>query len=110
MKVEQKGHTTIIKDTQGNFSNFILKLSEQFNSFKEQNLILDISKDENLNIKDLKEAKDLAKKHKKEKKTMDFVAENIDFNEIPDYLLVVPSILEAHDIIEMEEIERDLGF
>lgn len=110
MKVEQKGHTTIIKDTQGDFSNFILKLSEQFNSFKEQNLILDISKDENLNIKDLKEAKDLANKHKKEKKTMVFVAENIDFNEIPDYLLVVPSLLEAHDIIEMEEIERDLGF
>ena len=110
MKVEQKGHTTIIKDTQGDFSNFILKLSEQFNSFKEQNLILDISKDENLNIKDLKEAKDLANKHKKEKKTLVFVAENIDFNEIPDYLLVVPSLLEAHDIIEMEEIERDLGF
>ena len=110
MKVDIKGHTAIIKDTQGNFSNFILKLSEQFNSFKEQNLILDISKDENLNIKDLKEAKDLAKKHKKEKKTMVFVAENIDFNEIPNYLLVVPSILEAQDIIEMEEIERDLGF
>lgn len=110
MKVEQKGHTTIIKDTQGNFSNFILKLLEQFNSFKEQNLILDISKDENLNINDLKEVKDLAKKHKKEKKTMVFVAENIEFNEIPDYLIVVPSLLEAHDIIEMEEIERDLGF
>lgn len=110
MKVEQKGHTTIIKDTQGSFSNFIEKITEQFNSFKEQNLILDVSKDENLSIKDLKIAKDLNKKHKKEKKTMVFVVENIDFNEIPDYLLVVPSILEAQDIIEMEEIERDLGF
>ncbi|MFC4740663.1 ribonuclease Z [Flavobacterium ponti] len=110
MKVDQKGHTTILKDTQGSFSNFIEKITEQFNSFKEQNLILDVSKDENLSIKDLKIAKDLNKKHKKEKKTMVFVASNIDFNEIPDYLLVVPSILEAQDIIEMEEIERDLGF
>ncbi len=110
MKVDQKGHTTILKDTQGSFSNFIEKITEQFNSFKEQNLILDVSKDENLSIKDLKIAKDLNKKHKKEKKTMVFVASNIDFNKIPDYLLVVPSILEAQDIIEMEEIERDLGF
>lgn len=110
MKVEQKGHTTIIKDTQGSFLTFIEKISEQFNTFKDQNLILDVSKDENLSIRDLKNAKDLNKKHKKEKKTMVFVAENIDFNEIPDYLLVVPSILEAQDIIEMEEIERDLGF
>lgn len=110
MKVEQKGHTSIIKDTQGNFSSFIEKITEQFNTFKNQNLILDVTKDENLKIEDLKEAKDLAKKIKKQKKSMVFVAADIDFNEIPDYLLVVPSILEAHDIIEMEEIERDLGF
>jgi len=110
MKVEQKGHTTIIKDTQGNFSNFLEKVSDQFNTYKEQNLILDVSKNENLSVKELKEAKELANKYKKEKKTIVFVAENINFNEIPDYLLVVPSILEAQDIIEMEEIERDLGF
>ena len=105
MKVEQKGHTTIIKDTQGNFSSFIEKLTNQFNTYKEQNLILDVTKDENLSINNLLEVKDLAKKHKKEKKTMVFVAENIDFNKIPDFLLVVPSVLEAHDIIEMEEME-----
>lgn len=110
MKVEQKGHTSIIKDTQGNFTEFIEKLTNQFNSYKNQNLILDVTKDENLTIVDLKLAKDLAKKHKKEKKTMVFVAENLDFNKIPNDLLVVPSVLEAHDIIEMEEIERDLGF
>jgi hypothetical protein len=33
----------------------------------------------------------------------------LDYNAVPDTLTVVPSILEAHDIIEMEEIERDLG-
>ena len=110
MKVEQKGHTTIIKDTQGNFSSFIEKLTNQFNTYKEQNLILDVTKDENLSINNLLIVKDLAKKHKKEKKTMVFVTENIDFNKIPDFLLVVPTTLEAHDIIEMEEIERDLGF
>jgi hypothetical protein len=33
----------------------------------------------------------------------------LDYNAVPDTLTVVPSILEAHDI-EMEEIERDLGF
>jgi hypothetical protein len=29
---------------------------------------------------------------------------------VPDEMVVVPTVLEAHDIIEMEEIERDLGF
>ena len=110
MKVEQKGHTTIIKDTKGDFSNFIAKVIEQFNTFKEKNLILDVSNDNTIEIENFNVVKDLAKKHKKEKKTLVFVAENIDFDRIPDYMIVVPTLLEAHDIIEMEEIERDLGF
>jgi hypothetical protein len=38
------------------------------------------------------------------------VADNIDFNSVPSKMTLVPTVLEAHDIIEMEEIERDLGF
>jgi hypothetical protein len=110
MKVEQKGHTTIIKDTKGNFANFIAKVEEQFNTFKEKNLIIDVSHNENLAITEFSLAKGLVEKYKKEKKTLVLVAENIDFNKTPANLLVVPTILEAHDIIEMEEIERDLGF
>jgi hypothetical protein len=29
---------------------------------------------------------------------------------VPEELLVVPTLTEAEDIIQMEEIERDLGF
>ena len=38
------------------------------------------------------------------------MASDIDFNAVPAQITVVPSTQEAHDIIEMEEIERDLGF
>jgi hypothetical protein len=38
------------------------------------------------------------------------VADGIDFTAVPESLVVVPTVLEAHDVIEMEEIERDLGF
>lgn len=110
MKVEQKGHTTIIRDTQGNFTQFIVKLIKEHDTFKNQNLILDVTHQENIDINQLKEAKDLISMHKKTKKSIVLVAENIDFNAIPKFLIIVPSLLEAHDIIEMEEIERDLGF
>ena len=52
----------------------------------------------------------LAKLHKKNKKSFVLVVSNFDFNDAPNKLTVVPTKLEAHDIIEMEEIERDLGF
>ncbi|MFN3640990.1 MAG: ribonuclease Z, partial [Flavobacterium sp.] len=34
----------------------------------------------------------------------------LNYNDIPEKYNVVPSLLEAHDLIEMDEIERDLGF
>jgi hypothetical protein len=52
----------------------------------------------------------LVKIQKKAKKSFVIVASDLDFNSVSDKLTVVPSLLEAHDIIEMEEIERDLGF
>lgn len=110
MKVDHKGHTVIIKDTEGNSEIFLQKVTDQFNTYKESNLILDISHDKSVDIKAIKSFVDLSKQFKKEKKSFVIVAEGIDFNKVPAALHVVPTVLEAHDLIEMEEIERDLGF
>ena len=110
MKVEQKGHITIIKDTQGNFYSFLEKVTHEHNSYKNQNLILDITLDKNVTIKDIKLFSDLSKTHYRGKKSLVIVTEEIDFNDVPAKLIVVPTLLEACDIIDMEEIERDLGF
>ncbi len=110
MKVEQKGHTTVIKDTESTFDAFLEKLTSQYNSYKSVNLIIDVTHDKSFEMSSLKQFSDLVKAHKKNKKSFVVVAENIDFNNVPASINTVPSLLEAHDIIEMEEIERDLGF
>jgi hypothetical protein len=109
MKVEEKGHTTIIKDTQGDLASFLLKLGHE-TSFSKHNLIIDLSSYERLVAKDILLFNDFYKKHKKGKKSLVIVASEFDFNSDTKNIIVVPSVLEAHDIIEMEEIERDLGF
>ena len=38
------------------------------------------------------------------------VTNTVNPDDIPEELFVVPTLQEAEDIIEMEEIERDLGF
>jgi len=110
MKVETKGHTTTIKDTQGDLMGFLMKLTHEFKTFEKHNIIVDISKHIDLNIKDIKSFSTLCTNHKKAKKSFVIVANNIDYNDVPAKMTVVPTLLEAHDIIEMEEIERDLGF
>lgn len=110
MKVEQKGHTTIIRNTQGNTTEFYQKLHHEYNSFKSQNLIIDLSHDKTLTMDDVKLFTDLIKVHNKAKKSLVLVTNSVNFNAVPKSITLVPTILEAHDIIEMDEIERDLGF
>jgi hypothetical protein len=110
MKVEHKGHTTILKDTQGNTASFLMKVTHEHNSFKNSNLILDLSHDQNLTLETVKSFSDFIKLHQKQKKSVVLVANNVNFNAVPKSIILVPTVLEAHDIIEMEEIERDLGF
>jgi hypothetical protein len=110
MKVDAKGHTTVIKDTQGDCQLFLQKVTSQHESFKNQNLILDITLDSSITIQSIKTFSDLSKQHGKGKKSLVIVADSIDFNAVPKSLVVVPSVLEAQDIIDLDEIERDLGF
>lgn len=110
MKVTQKENITIIKDTQNDLVSFKQKLNHEHKSFEKLNLIIDISLHKDLKVKDINDFLLLSNLNKKNKKSFVIVAENIDFNKVSDKINVVPTVQEAHDIIEMDEIERDLGF
>ena len=110
MKVEKKGKTVSIKDTQGDLVSFLMKVTHEYKTFEKQNIIIDISLHKSMNIKEINSFQSLSAIHKKAKKSFVIVAEGIDFNSVSQKLTIVPTMLEAHDMIEMEEIERDLGF
>jgi len=110
MEVVAKGHTTVLKDTQADYQLFLEKVTAQYEKYKNQNLILDVTQDNSTTIQSIKTFSELSKLHCKGKKSFVIVANTIDFNAVPKSLVVVPSVVEAHDIIEMDEIERDLGF
>ena len=110
MKVDQKGHTVNIRDTQGDFTSFLMKITQQYKTFEKHNIIIDLLMHKDLTTNDIKLFMPLSKLHKKSKKSFVIVTYDFDYNAVPAKLTVVPSLLEAHDIIEMEEIERDLGF
>jgi hypothetical protein len=110
MKVDQKGHTVIIKDTQGDLVSFLMKVTHEYKTFEKHNIIIDISQHKNLTVKGINSFLPLSRTHRKSKKSFAIVAEGVDYNAASHSLTLVPTVLEAHDIIEMEEIERDLGF
>lgn len=111
MKVKTEGNITIIKDSQEDIAAFLKKITTQYTSFAPQNLILDLSKKADVTATDVLLFVDISTKHKKNGKSFIIVMnQSFDFNEATDKVMLVPTLQEAHDIIELEEIERDLGF
>ena len=110
MKVEEKGHTVNIKDTQGDIEAFLEKVTSGYNSYKDFNMVIDLTQYNNLTLQQVLTFLSLSNKHRKAKKSFVIVVNDFEFNDAPDEMVIVPTLLEAQDIIEMEEIERDLGF
>ena len=110
MQIEKNTHTTTLKDTDGNAISFLEKITSEYSNFKDQNLVLDISEDKSVTLENVLAFLALSNKHRKAKKSFVIVVKDFDFNAVPEEINVVPTVQEAHDIIEMEEIERDLGF
>ena len=110
MKVTKKENLVEISDSQVDLVAFVMKISHEYKSFKNDNILIDISNFNNISIKDLNVFLPLIKQHSKNKKSFVIVAKEIDFNRVSDKINIVPTRHEALDLIEMENIERDLGF
>jgi len=109
MNVEHKENYCIVKDTGHDLQSFLLQLTQEHKDFQQHNLIVDISLHGNVAVKEINAFLPLAKAHSKGKKSFVILAD-ADFNKASDKLAIVPTLQEARDMIEMDEIERDLGF
>lgn len=93
-----------------NDENIIESLSTKIKKWVNKNCVVQLS--ENLNISNEKFFLflDIAQSKKKNGTSFVIVKNGLDLDLIPEELNVVPTLTEAEDIIEMEAIERDLGF
>lgn len=108
MKVKEKNNSIVFKKSSDELDVFINKIMDQKTLFKDKNVVIDL---ENISLRpsQIISFEDLAEVQRLQKKSFVIVAE-IDFDEIDENIIVVPTLQEAFDVIEMEEIERDLGF
>jgi hypothetical protein len=116
MHSEVKDEYVILKpDSQGakeednTLELFFSELKEKISTFSSSNLILDFSEIVNTDVTKILLFSPLSGKHKDRNKSFVIVSEGINVEEIPEDLGVVPTLQEAIDIVEMENIERDLG-
>ncbi|WP_461531992.1 ribonuclease Z [Sinomicrobium sp.] len=102
-------NTTVVTHEKGGVDDFYLRLEEAYHKLKNDHLVVNLFSLDRLKAADLKVLDAISKKHRSDNKSFVIVSDGISVDDIPDELVVVPTVQEALDIIEMEEIERDLG-
>ncbi|MFT5849141.1 ribonuclease Z [Psychroserpens sp.] len=110
MIIDKDGNTTIITQEKASIIELVKKIDILYDRFKNNNIIVKITKLDDVKLSDIVEFIQLSNKHRKAKHSFVIVSNSADLDKMPDEIIVVPSTKEAFDVIEMEIMERDLGF
>ena len=110
MIFDQNGNTSIITQEKVSVIELVKKLQALYPKFKNDNIIVSLTSLDALTQAEIVEFLELSNTHKASKHSFVIVSNKIDLDVVPDELVVVPTTQEAFDIIEMEDMERDLGF
>ncbi|WP_291865626.1 ribonuclease Z [Maribacter sp.] len=108
MILTKEGNTTIVFQENIALSVFLDNLNKEYSKIDKDNIIVNLFSFEELTANDILEFMQLSNAHRASKKSFVLVTAKVSYDDAPEELCVVPTIQEAKDIIEMEEIERDL--
>ncbi len=109
MVFDKKGTTTIVFQENISQEEFKTNLEKAYPKIKNDNVIVNLFSFEKLTANDVLEYLQLSNTHRASNKSFVLVTNKVSYDDVPEEICVVPTLQEARDIIEMEEIERDLG-
>ena len=113
MKISQHGNTSVftwdLSDPIGiDFRNLV---KGHYKNLHLQNIVIDLSSFKSLKPKHVLEFSELNTYNKEQVlKSFVVVVGTMSVSQLPEDIATAPTLQEALDIIDMEEIERDLGY
>lgn len=108
MIFEREGNSTIVYQENISLLNFSENLKSAYEKLKNDHIIVNLFSFSKLSTDEILEFLELSNMHRKAKKSFVLVTDKVSYDEVPDEISLVPTIREAIDLIEMEDIERDL--
>lgn len=109
MVFNSTGNITIISQEDISFVGFIKNLNDAYSKIKNNHIIVNLFSFNEVSASDIMEFLEISNKHRSSNKSFVLVTDKVTYDDAPEEICVVPTIQEAKDIIEMEDIERDLG-
>ena len=108
MLFDTDGNITIVLQEKVSLQTFLDNLREAYPRFKNNHLIVNLFSLGKLTTDDVLEFLEISNEHRASGKSFVLVSDALSYNDLPDEICAVPTLQEARDMIEMEEIERDL--
>ncbi|ADV50166.1 ribonuclease Z [Cellulophaga sp. E16_2] len=109
MIFDKDENITIVFQENATLKIFLENLTNGYEKIKNDHIIINLFSFTEITKNELLEFLDISNTHKKAKKSFVLVTDVVSYDDVPTTISIAPTIQEAKDIIEMEEIERDLG-
>lgn len=110
MKTIRKENYLMIECETDSLTDFSSELTKQHSTFKNENVVVDLIGFTEIKTDQLLAFLEISNLHRKESKSFVLVNKAVGIDDLPEELVVVPTLQEAEDMIQMDEIQRDLGF
>lgn len=110
MIFDKQDNITVITQEKTSIVELVKKLDVLYDRFKNDNVIICLTSLKPILLTEIIEFLNISNTHRVSKQSFVIVSDKVNLSEMPDELVIVPTLQEAYDIIEMEEIERDLEF
>ncbi|WP_299528767.1 ribonuclease Z [Ulvibacterium sp.] len=108
MIFDREGNITLVYQENISLKSFLENLTKSYQKIKNDNIIINLFSFSELTSGEVLEFLELSNTHRASKKSFVLVTNQVSYDEVPDEICLVPTLQEAYDIVEMEEIERDL--
>ena len=110
MEIQEKEDYTLVHQKEHSFTKFVTDFEENHKNIENNNTIILLSDDTAITEKEIFVFLKYSEIHVNNGTTFVLVHKGIDIDNFPEDFNIAPTLQEAEDILEMENIQRDLGF
>ena len=110
MIIEEKKDYVYITSNDKSLDNFVTNFKNEHEIIENKNIIISICHSFKVKEEDIFVFLSYSQKHRDNGTTFVLICNSVGVHDFPEEFNIVPTLQEAEDILEMEDIQRDLGF
>jgi len=111
MNLSKKEKYTIVTPSENSFIEFQKAFEEEICTLEKDHVFIDFLNTFKITVNELQQLAEIAITKKENGTSFVLICDTVEIDDFEDESLsLVPTLVEAEDILEMDEIERDLGF